>query len=307
MIASTLHSRVRNDSSSRRLERTFRMVRICLSHTPPMWLAMGGLKIQSVPSLSSLSWIWSWSISCMAWLSSLCAPMKFVPLSHLISLTGPQRAMKRRSAWIKETVSSEHAVSMCTALLTRQVKRDPYLFTSLRPSLTRNGPKLVVHPSIGKRVCRGSSILREIGHLLLAWWGPAHSAIRCQTAVLAPTIQYFSLSLASTWPRPAWPNCSWVWWMISVVTWLLRGRITGCFVSAGIPARLRRPPTRRTLWSRNERGCLSSWFPYSFALIGPVHLCHRCWRGRGHGSCYWKPGIGEMWKWRSRPLPARVR
>ena len=110
-----------------------------------MWLAAGGLKIQSVSSLRSLSWIWSWSISSMAWLSSLRAPTK----SHCRTWSR-WAIILRRSAWIKESVLSEHAaVSMCTALLTRQVKRDSYLFMSSR---LRRKPALRVRRDIGERL-----------------------------------------------------------------------------------------------------------------------------------------------------------
>ena len=54
-IDSTSHKSVRSDSSSKRHPwswsndaRTFRMVRICRSHTPPMWLAVGGLNFHLI-------------------------------------------------------------------------------------------------------------------------------------------------------------------------------------------------------------------------------------------------------------------
>ena len=94
IIASTnSHMSVRNESSSKQWpycaikpERTFLVVLIWRSHTPPMWLATDGLKIQSMFSFSN-----STRISSMAWSNSLHAPTKFVPLSLLISLTGPRR------------------------------------------------------------------------------------------------------------------------------------------------------------------------------------------------------------------------
>ena len=69
------------------------------------------------------------------------APVKLVPLSHRISLTGPRRAMKRRSTLRKQSVSREVATSMWTALLTRHVKSAPYLLCSFLLSFVINGPK----------------------------------------------------------------------------------------------------------------------------------------------------------------------
>ena len=115
--------------------RTFLVVLIWRSHTPPKWLAAGGLKIhQSMFSFSNLTRISSWSISSMAWSNSFPAPTQFVPLSLLTSLTGPRQAMKCRSAGINEFDSRELATSIWTARLTKHVNRAPYRFTSLRPS-----------------------------------------------------------------------------------------------------------------------------------------------------------------------------
>lgn len=115
IIASTSHMSVRNDSSSKQRpyssikpERTFLVDLIWRSHTPPMWLAAGGLEIQSMFSFSNLTRISSGSNSSMAWSNSFCTPTKFVPLSLLIFLTGPRQAMKRQSARINEFDSKEN-------------------------------------------------------------------------------------------------------------------------------------------------------------------------------------------------------
>lgn len=47
-------------------------------------------------------------------------------LCHLESLGGPWQAIKPLRAWINESVSREVAVSICTALLAKHVKRHPY-------------------------------------------------------------------------------------------------------------------------------------------------------------------------------------
>lgn len=77
----------------------------------------------------------------MAVLSSGSAPTKFVPLSERISITCPLPAMNQRMALLQESVSKEEATSVCTALIAKQVKMTPYLFTMLLPRFTWNGPK----------------------------------------------------------------------------------------------------------------------------------------------------------------------
>ena len=59
--------------------------RICVSQTPPMWLANGGFLchfIQSLPMPSMNYWILSSFISEYAFFSSLSAPMKLLPMSE---------------------------------------------------------------------------------------------------------------------------------------------------------------------------------------------------------------------------------
>ena len=131
----------REPCSCSRTVSTLRVVRICRSYMPPMWLPLIGLKIQSVPSWCNLLLICSLSISLTACCNSVLAPTKFVPLSVRISWIGPWRAINRLRAWIKESVSRELAVSICTALLSKHVKRHPYRFSSFRPSLITYGPK----------------------------------------------------------------------------------------------------------------------------------------------------------------------
>ena len=94
-----------------------RTVLICLSHTPPIWLAASGLKTHSMPAWCILFRIMAWSIWSKAMSSSDLTPMKFVPLSHLICYIGPRRAIDRRKAWINESVSSELETSIWMALL----------------------------------------------------------------------------------------------------------------------------------------------------------------------------------------------
>ena len=143
MIDSTSHVKVSKDSSSRRSRvlRILLVVRICRSQIPSMSLPAGGLNVQSTCCWRSFSVILLWSISSMASRSSLVAPTKLVPLSVLISSAEPRRAIKRRSVFRNESVSSELATSIWTALLTRYVNSAPYRFRSLRPSFVTYGPK----------------------------------------------------------------------------------------------------------------------------------------------------------------------
>lgn len=73
--------------------------------------------------------------------SSLIAPIKFVPLSHLIWRTDPLRAKKERRPRMDESVVMSGNSSICMALLTIHVHSSPYVLISLRPCFTKRGPK----------------------------------------------------------------------------------------------------------------------------------------------------------------------
>ena len=108
ITASASHMKVRRASSlscvpfvRRSAERRFRTVRICLSQTPPMWLAFGTLNFiwtQSQFSFRSSAFTLSGFISDSACLSSRLAPQRLLPWSLLSCLTGPRRHTKRRRA-----------------------------------------------------------------------------------------------------------------------------------------------------------------------------------------------------------------
>ena len=151
MIASTSHMNLRSDSSSscrplfwRRGDRMLLTVRIGRSQTPPTWLEDGTFmpKVnQSQFSWSNSALMRSWSSSASAAFNSCLAPTKFVPWSLRSWRTGPLRHIKRRSAFIKASVSSEVEVSKWTALEAKHVNRTPYLFICFLPSLMEKGPK----------------------------------------------------------------------------------------------------------------------------------------------------------------------
>ena len=114
-------NRVRRASSSnwwawscKTLERTARTVRISRSHMPPIWDAVGTFILNSIRSQSCVRrkfLIASVLTSFKAALSSFLPPTKFVPLSHLSSLTLPLRLTKRLRALRNESVSIVFNVS----------------------------------------------------------------------------------------------------------------------------------------------------------------------------------------------------
>ena len=144
-IASTSIMRVLRDSSSNWLAwfwskpvSTLLAVRICLSHTPPMWLECGAFifqENQSQPLLRSSLRILSWFISQRAASNSFFAPAKLVPWFDLSCWAGPQWRANRRYAFKNESVVNEDAVSRWMAREAMQVKSTPYRFISFRPSL----------------------------------------------------------------------------------------------------------------------------------------------------------------------------
>ena len=76
-------------------------------------------------------------------LKSLCKfPAKFDPLSQCKILIFPLLAMNRLKAWINESVSILQVHPIWTALLAKQVKSAPYLFSSFLPSFIQKGPNM---------------------------------------------------------------------------------------------------------------------------------------------------------------------
>ena len=139
MMPSTSTRYVRSDSSVncpgweiRIAVRTALADRICLSHTPPIWLAAGGLFFQisqSVPRFCRKNQILSWSNSQYDLIISDFEPTKFFPLSLQISRTFPLLARNRLKHSMKESVLRVVVVSMWTARLLRQVNIAPYRST----------------------------------------------------------------------------------------------------------------------------------------------------------------------------------
>ena len=72
---------------------------------------------------------------------SLSAPTKFVPLSLIIVLGLPLRAINLLVALRQLSVSNLGTTSICTALIVRQLKRQHYGFSFPRPIFTMKRPK----------------------------------------------------------------------------------------------------------------------------------------------------------------------
>ena len=106
----------------------------------PCYLIQGGCN--AIQCLSVRGTCWSSYSMQQDHLEAPCDHLcKFVPLSLNMCSGGPRRLLNWRNAWVKESISSEKATSRWTALLDMHVNIHPYLFSWLRPCLTRNGPK----------------------------------------------------------------------------------------------------------------------------------------------------------------------
>ena len=111
------------------------MVLICLSQTPPKCDAWGGLSSHSHPLSVTNFFTFSSLSSDDASLSSVFAPTKLVPQSHLRSLAWPRSAKNLLSAQIKALVSIASRTSMCMALLLRLVNTRPQRLAFAAPPL----------------------------------------------------------------------------------------------------------------------------------------------------------------------------
>ena len=196
---------VSNPSSSRRdpcstsmPSMTRRETPIILSQRPPLWLEAGGVNSISQPIRNN----------------SPLAPTKFVPWSHLNCLTGPLRATNLRNELRKLSVEREYTTSRWTARLTKQVNMTPYLLTSLRPHLTRKGPKRSVPQS--KNGGPGDSLSAGKSDIFCSHGLPRRREQTTQewmrrfTNLCSPRIQKPWLRIsAHVSPRPWWWTC---WW-----------------------------------------------------------------------------------------------
>jgi len=113
-IASASYMKVRSNSSSncwpelcKSAHKIAWTERICLSQTPPLWLADGGFVLnlhQSQPQSRRKLWILALSISATAFSNSDLVPTKLVPRSERISLVGPWQLRNHHRALRNESV-----------------------------------------------------------------------------------------------------------------------------------------------------------------------------------------------------------
>ena len=115
-------------------------VGICLSQTPPWLLALGvfitNSMLCSVKQLRSVG-----SVCDKSFTNSLLTLTKSVPLSQYMLWASLRMHRKHLRALMKESVDMLSKTSRCTARLYMQVKRRPYLYSSVHLPLRWKGPK----------------------------------------------------------------------------------------------------------------------------------------------------------------------
>ena len=121
-----------------------RIFLICLSQTPPWWLAVGEFTLYTILFsvryfFSLLSFMVSKSFSC--W---FLPPRKLVPPSQNMVATDPRMDSNRLKAWRKLSADKSSSSSMCKALVYKHVNRTPHLLITDRRSLTSKGPKVSI-------------------------------------------------------------------------------------------------------------------------------------------------------------------
>ena len=155
----------------------FRTLLISLSHTPDVWLVVGGWKrhFGNTHLNQSASYICSSLLICSSFSSrierrsSFSAPVKFVPLSDQISLGQPRTEMNRRRAKMNVLVSKELTSSMCTARPLKHTNMQPHTLTTLRARFKKKGPKKSRPVNVNGAItcCKASMLrLRQLIHLL---------------------------------------------------------------------------------------------------------------------------------------------
>lgn len=169
---STSRIKVCKDSSSKRLAcslrrvaRTLRTVLMCLSQTPPMWLAAGGLNLQSICCRRSFSVISSWFISLIATRSSLSAPTTNTVVASYFSYrstTGNETAKCVREAVCFERVCDLKVNSSANKARQQCFVPFVFLFTLFRCKWTK-----IIYTNVRQRRRCCQSILWQVSHLLV--------------------------------------------------------------------------------------------------------------------------------------------
>ena len=149
---------------------------------------------------------------------------------------------------MKKSVDKEWATLRCTPLVTRQVKRQPYLFSCFLRCFTLRGSKKCT-PTFENAgaTCRrsaGSPAIKGGSGVTLLLLQYEHRCRIFLTAAQQHRIDYCRLN--SFWTCST-PSCLSLSWQSITMRWLssLSGDNTmGCRLENGIPALLIRPPTQ---------------------------------------------------------------
>ena len=115
---------------------TRRILRIMRSHDPPWCDALGVLKIYSMCRCVRFCITLRYHSSKLVFMS-LCAPLKFVPLSQRMRSGFPLLATNLINPFINASDSRECNISIWTARVAKHVKMQPYLFSTERARLTK--------------------------------------------------------------------------------------------------------------------------------------------------------------------------
>jgi len=162
------------------------------------------------------------------------APATFDPLPLKIVFCLPRRPVKFRRASLKESVVSEWAISMWTALTAKHANRQPSCLTWLLPRFTHNGRN--IHPCTGNQKGGWPPDIHSADSSDMIWW--TIEEFRLLHKIHDPNILRSVAALLSVqyrWRRddqmcdiPEWPTTFWCYSTMSRVTWCELGKIMGC-------------------------------------------------------------------------------
>ena len=130
-----------NFAEPRLMRRTRLTIWTSQSQTPPKWGAEGGISLHSMDWLRRLFLMKSWSSWSCFRRNCLRDPKKFVALSDIKTRGWPRLEISRLIAVIHLLVDKSSAISRWMTCVTRRVKRQMFVFTSLFPCITANGPR----------------------------------------------------------------------------------------------------------------------------------------------------------------------
>lgn len=134
---------------------------IILSHTLPIWEELGGLNSHVHPS--SLRYFEMLLSSCWRISRSLQAPLKLVPQSKRIIVTGQHIAKKCCRALMKLDVSINSISSICAARTRRHVKSTAHLLLFAAPPLVWQVEMFQGPNTSRPTFVKGDSVLRRSG------------------------------------------------------------------------------------------------------------------------------------------------